>query len=110
MIKKLAEIGSKKLLRLFKPEIKNAQKDLTKTLMPVLLADTPEDMKSRLRDVVNTYPVLSEFLCQKFELTQLLLHILRGEIANADQLLEEDPALLYCKGRIIDTHGRIFLG
>lgn len=100
--KRLAECGNKALLRFFKQAIKPANAQLTdffkelhqsyhKYLLPLLYARP---------DIIPKTDVY---------ITKFLMHVVRGEIAQAHIMLKHNLGLLTLKGRIIDYSGRCFL-
>ena len=47
---------------------------------------------------------------EEVELTKLLIHVVKGEITEAEAMLTANPDLLLAKGRVIDFSGRTFFG
>ena len=101
--KRLAESGSKALLRFFRHEIRPANAELIAFLKPILRVK-PKEVKAMLEarpDLVRP---------EEVELTTLLIHVVKGEITEAESMLTANPDLLLAKGRVMDFSGRTFLG
>lgn len=108
--KNLAEIGSKELFRFFRDAIKPRNQEIIKHLKPVFFARTPKIMVELLYRIQQEHPEVGEMLRQDYDQTQLLFHIVRGEINAANALLERKPELLLQSGRTVDFGDRTFLG
>lgn len=101
--KGLAELGNIELLQFFKPAIKLATAEFKDFLNPILRAE-PREVRGMLSARPDLVPA------KEIAITKLLIHVVKGEIDEVEEMLEQNPELLLAKGRVMDFSERTFFG